>query len=364
MQDEPLQVALSKSILEKAPISARVADPDYIQVAPRERFGGVPPQFGSAMAALVGRNKSWKLPLKRRAVFASRLSNVRVIGHKNAIVTGDGRLIAETLYQTSREAIAKSLQSSSISRSGDVTGFLIGNSAYWNYYHWLLQCLPSLMLLGPAVTETPALVAPPLSPWQRRSLELAGVAGLKVEEVGKGEVREYEALVYPSILCDRGSYGGIPAFYERIRRRVFDGRPGALLLYVSRRDTKKRKLDNEEDLERALESIGVQPIVPSEVSLDEQIRLFSMARLVVGPHGAGMTNIVFCHPGTLVYELHPNIHLNGCFFQASQLFRLAYHADAFAAEAGARRVDTRWSVDIPTVISRVEAILREPRGPS
>ncbi len=361
MQDEPLQVALSKSILEKAPISARVADPDYIQVAPRERFGGVPPQFGSAMAALVGRNKSWKQPLKRRAVFASRLSNVRVIGHKNAIVTGDGRLIAETLYQTSREAIAKSLQSSSISRSGDVTGFLIGNSAYWNYYHWLLQCLPSLMLLGPAVTETPALVAPPLSPWQRRSLELAGVAGLKVEEVEKGEVREYEALIYPSILCDRGSYGGIPAFFERIRRRVLDDRPGALLLYVSRRDTKKRKLNNEAELERALESIGFLPIVPSEVSLDEQVRLFSMARLVVGPHGAGMTNIVFCHPGTLVYELHPNIHLNGCFFQASQLFRLAYHADAFAAEAGARRVDTRWSVDIPTVISRVEAILREPR---
>jgi hypothetical protein len=72
-----------------------------------------------------------------------------------------------------------------------------------------------------------------------------------------------------------------------------------------------------------------------------------------------MTNIVFCQPETLVYELHPSLRLNGCFFRVCQLFRLLYHADAFSAVAGVTKGKMRWTVDIRRVINRVEALLRE-----
>jgi len=35
----------------------------------------------------------------------------------------------------------------------------------------------------------------------------------------------------------------------------------------------------------------------------EQIKLFSSASVVVGAHGAGLANIIFCKPGTTVIEL-------------------------------------------------------------
>ena len=85
-------------------------------------------------------------------------------------------------------------------------------------------------------------------------------------------------------------------------------------LFVSRQDADHRRLRNEKELVSLLASrLGVTPIVPGELSVREQIKLFSQAELVVGIHGAGMSNIVFCHPGASVVEIclvnpdHPEI---------------------------------------------------------
>jgi capsular polysaccharide biosynthesis protein len=39
------------------------------------------------------------------------------------------------------------------------------------------------------------------------------------------------------------------------------------------------------------------------VSVEEQIRLFNSASLVVSPHGSALANLVWCSPGTRVIEL-------------------------------------------------------------
>ena len=41
----------------------------------------------------------------------------------------------------------------------------------------------------------------------------------------------------------------------------------------------------------------------STASMTETIEAFASAALVVGVHGAGLANIIFCHPGTNVLEL-------------------------------------------------------------
>jgi capsular polysaccharide biosynthesis protein len=41
-----------------------------------------------------------------------------------------------------------------------------------------------------------------------------------------------------------------------------------------------------------------------DMSIVEQIRLFASARLVIGPHGAGLTNIIYCNHPALI-ELIP-----------------------------------------------------------
>ena len=39
----------------------------------------------------------------------------------------------------------------------------------------------------------------------------------------------------------------------------------------------------------------------------DQINLFANAKIVLSPYGSGLANIVFCNPGTKVYEISPNV---------------------------------------------------------
>jgi capsular polysaccharide biosynthesis protein len=54
--------------------------------------------------------------------------------------------------------------------------------------------------------------------------------------------------------------------------------------------------------------------------------------VVIGAHGAGLTNVVFCRPGTILYELMPNFYINPCCRRLAQTAGLTYHADIFEAD--------------------------------
>ena len=50
-------------------------------------------------------------------------------------------------------------------------------------------------------------------------------------------------------------------------------------------------------------SHGFQSLTLSKLSFIEQVKIFNSAETVVGLHGAGFANLVFCKPGTKVLEL-------------------------------------------------------------
>lgn len=78
------------------------------------------------------------------------------------------------------------------------------------------------------------------------------------------------------------------------------------LIYVSRQQERRirRRVVNNEALEKCLKSYGFETVFVENLSFEEQINLFYNADLVLGPHGAGLANIVFCRPQTklLVFE--------------------------------------------------------------
>jgi capsular polysaccharide biosynthesis protein len=79
--------------------------------------------------------------------------------------------------------------------------------------------------------------------------------------------------------------------------------PAGARIYVSRRDTPKRRLVNEEELFSELRKLGFSRIVPGEMSVPEQVSAFSNASVIVGPHGAGLTNIMFSPPDATIVEI-------------------------------------------------------------
>ena len=98
-----------------------------------------------------------------------------------------------------------------------------------------------------------------------------------------------------SIEVLRKLVGLIPVASANVRR-----------LYVSRDDAKHRRLANEAELLPILQDRGFTSVKLGELPVEKQLSLFRGAEIVVGPHGQGLTNILFGQDiGRLIELFHP-----------------------------------------------------------
>ncbi len=81
-------------------------------------------------------------------------------------------------------------------------------------------------------------------------------------------------------------------------------------IYVTREDSAYRKIVNEADILPILRSKGYKVINPQLYKIEEQIRIFSQADKIISPHGSNLSNIIFCKPGTQIYEVGPTFNNN------------------------------------------------------
>jgi capsular polysaccharide biosynthesis protein len=107
---------------------------------------------------------------------------------------------------------------------------------------------------------------------------------------------------------------------EFMRRLVFDGyaiaanaRPTERL-YVTRADTRKRRITNEGEVLPMLTARGFATVAPGRLPLKEQAALFAQAEAIVGAHGAGLTNILFAPHGARVVEIFPADKVKNTYF--------------------------------------------------
>ena len=75
-----------------------------------------------------------------------------------------------------------------------------------------------------------------------------------------------------------------------------------------------RRIENEDEVLATLRPLGFDVVDPGTLSVAEQVLLFAEAEMVVGAHGAGLTNIAFCSPGATVIELFPADYVNVCYW--------------------------------------------------
>lgn len=76
-------------------------------------------------------------------------------------------------------------------------------------------------------------------------------------------------------------------------------------IYISRAESyNQRHITNESELLKALDKFGFQKYILENMPLSEQIELFYDAEVVVAPHGAGLSNIIFSD-NIKVLELFP-----------------------------------------------------------
>jgi tetratricopeptide (TPR) repeat protein len=200
------------------------------------------------------------------------------------------------------------------------------------YFHWMFDVLPRIDVLqrsGQFTTIDWFLVSNHL-PFQQQTLVALGVPPERILAV-EGEMHlQADQLIVPS-------FPAVPAWMPNWACQFLRGRflpdlasctatsSKRLRLYLSRQQTAHRRIINQTDLQPILDRFGFQTVQLELLSIQEQASLMARAEAVLAPHGSGLTNLVFCQPGTKVIELFSPNFVYPCYWLVSNQVGLTYY---------------------------------------
>lgn len=187
--------------------------------------------------------------------------------------------------------------------------FLITTAAEGNYYHWLIDLLPRLLL----VLETELADIPTRSillhsrsrQYEQDTFELLGLESNNIIRIKPNELINVKDVIISDFVLsyERSRFPNwkkslLNKFKDKVLKNFEKEHYGKI--YLLRGKQAKRCLIGEETLVDILSKAGFTIIDPQQLSLKDQICVLAGAKVVVSPHGAALTNIIFCEQGTLI----------------------------------------------------------------
>lgn len=206
---------------------------------------------------------------------------------------------------------------------------VMGGHAH-NYFHFWTDAVARLALAPGVSTGQPstALLVPPLDePFQREVLALAGYGSRPKHEIRMNDSVIVQTLYFLAEVWGptlEEPHSELAPFFRGIRSNVIDDAVPCRRIYVRRRPG-GRCPANEQELEALLVQRGFECFSLERMRVRDQIRLFAEAEMVVAPHGAGLTNLLFASPFTRVLELRPSVYQSKCFEPISKLSGATHH---------------------------------------
>lgn len=180
-----------------------------------------------------------------------------------------------------------------------------------NYFHWLAECLPRLLLINQIqeANDVPLLIDSNIAPQQLDALEIMNQENRKIIKLENKNCYLVETLYYPSPLSvihdnlqspikfnEDILYSPIALDFVRnffLTKLKIKPRDGFRKIYVSRKKASYRKIINESKIEELMVSHGYEIVFPEKLDFTTQLELFSQAKVVIGQSGAGMANLLF-----------------------------------------------------------------------
>lgn len=316
-------------------------------------------------------------PTEGRPPFVAELGDARLTGPVPLALTPRGKIVKQTLIASADDdgRIDRALQEGVREQGVGTTlaglrrrapepalelecaAILSGRSNA--YYHFVCDQLTKLRGIEHYAAKTgrmPTLVLHrDTTRWQRELLEIAGAGGADAIEWPGGEARVGRLVVPSHAEVTPGTCAWLRerlwAGADRVLAQGSRPEPGARLL-ISRRDARRtRYIADEERLVEALADLDFQLVTLSEIDQATTIALFREAEIVVGIHGSGLTNALYCERASVLEIFGSSVR--PYFFRLARAIGLPYRYELAEESEGEVRIE----------VDRLVAVVHEMLGP-
>ena len=198
------------------------------------------------------------------------------------------------------------------------------------YYHWFHDALPRLENALPHLPrDTRFLINEKPQAYQLESLAAYGISAAKLALQPSGIRTRVERLWFATPVghTSLGSGAVVQRVSDRLKKHILAGQTSSQTrrIYVSRRKAASRRVVNEAELEPLLKERGFDMVVLEDVAWTEQVRLFSAAEAIIGPHGAGLMNMMFAHNDASVREISALSQTVPCYLVLARQMGFHFH---------------------------------------
>lgn len=220
-------------------------------------------------------------------------------------------------------------------KSSEIIGLAHGPWSVGNYYHWMVDTLPRLLLLKQYYPDCRLLVPENLPAYARETAAIFGFN--RFLPFKQGSIGAIQNLAVSGYAATSG-YQDAPMI-RAVRKKVLQSfgiqsPSGGRRIYVSRSRQHMRRLLNEADIRPLLQQYKFETVFFEDMTFEEQVRVMHEASVLVGVHGANLTNMLFMGAKTTVVEL---MYMN----KVEKVFNPCYYHLAFALELAYYNVPCR-----------------------
>lgn len=175
-----------------------------------------------------------------------------------------------------------------------------------NYFHFLLDVLPRWGVLEECLPgfKPDAVYVPREARYQEELLSMIGLDDYPIIPVTPARTVRASTLLVPCLTnpSEVAPRWTVEWLREHLPPVHVADKPSRI--YVTRRGRRNtRRLVQEDTIWPMLKQRGFERIDPGTLTVQEQIDHFAAAEVIVGLHGAAMTNLLFARPGVRVLEV-------------------------------------------------------------
>ena len=240
-----------------------------------------------------------------------------------------------------------------------------------NLFHWLVDYVARLQLIEKdrELSKLPILVNDEMASHQIESLKILGISNDQLikfpSDLALNSFIKCNSVYVPTLFSKKISDMKLAILWLRekfMNQDMKSTNRGKKNLFVSRRDPNRRRLINEKELIMELKKYNFDLIIPEQFSLKEQIKIFSDARIIIGPHATGLANMIWSPSGTVVIDLRGQYNNFKYLKELALSHNIDYKVQFGSATAGSQdseydRQMSDFSIEMDNVLKLVQSIL-------